>query len=85
MSKKKRKHLHKRMWLAPNDPDSQAWVSWSIPSYNMGDGGGMDIQIADCRRHISLGLYNKNDERKIQRLIDFLEDALAKHKEVRDA
>ena len=84
MSKKKRKHLHKRIWLAPGDPESSAWVAWTIHSYSMDD-GDMDIQIADCNRHITLGIYDKQDERKIQRLIDFLEDALAKHKEVRDA
>ena len=83
MAKKKRKHLHKRMWLAPNDPDSKSWVSWELPSYETE--GGMTIEIADCFRHISLQLNGKQDERKIRRLITFLEDAVQKHVEERDA
>ncbi len=83
MAKRKRRHQHKRMWLAPNDPDSQAWASWKIPSYN--SEGEMDIQIGDCFRSINLGLYNKRDERKIRKLIKFLEDAVQKHAEERDA
>jgi hypothetical protein len=71
------------MWLAPADPDSQAWAAWKIASYERE--GGMDIQIGDCFRSISLGLYNKKDERKIRRLIKFLEDAVQKHVEERDA
>jgi len=83
MAKKKRKHQHKRMWLAPADPDAKSWVSWEIPSYETE--GGMTIQIADCYRNISLELRGKKDERKIRRLIKFLEDAVDKHVEERDA
>lgn len=83
MSRRKKKHQHKRVWLAPSDPDSLAWASWKIAGYERD--GGMDIQIADCYRNISLGLYNKRDEAKIRRLIKFLEDAVAKHVEERDA
>lgn len=83
MAKKKQKHQHKRMWLAPNDPDSQAWVAWQIASYSKE--GEMDISIADCHRSISLTLYNQKDQRKMQKLIDFLQDAVDKHVEERDA
>jgi hypothetical protein len=83
VAKKKRKHQHKRIWLDPSNPDSQAWASWKICSYH--DEGEMDIQIADCYRSISLTLYNKRDERKIRKLIKFLEDAVQKHAEERDA
>ncbi len=79
----KRKHQHKRIWLAPSDPDSQAWASWQIASYS--SEGEMDIQIADCNRHIGLGLYDKKDQRKIERLIKFLQDAIDVHVEARDA
>jgi len=83
MAKKKKRHQHKRIWLAPNDPDSQAWASWQIPSYS--DAGEMNISIADCYRKIDLTLDNKADERKIRKLIKFLQDAVVKHVEERDA
>ncbi len=82
MSKKKRKHRQKRMWLAPTDPDSKAWVAWNISSYS--EDGEMDIQIADCFRNITLCLYNKRDERKIRKLIKFLQDAVDIHVQERD-
>ncbi len=80
--RKKKKHQHKRIWLAPSDPDSQAWAAWQIAGYSRE--GEMDITLADCHRSISLGLYNRKDERKIQKLIDFLQAALDKSKEERD-
>ena len=83
MAKKKRTHQHKRIWLAPTDPDSQAYAAWQIASYSKE--GEMDITIADCHRSISLTLYNKTDQRKIQKLIDFLQAAVWKHVEERDA
>jgi len=83
MARKKRKHQHKRIWLAPTDPDSQAWAAWQIANYSKE--GEMDITMADCHRSISLSIYSKADERKLQKLIDFLTDALELSKEQRDA
>lgn len=80
---KKRKHQHKRIWLSPSDPDTQAWAAWEIGSYSTE--GDMDIKIADCHRSITLGVYNKRDERKIQKLIDFLTHALETSRSQRDA
>jgi len=80
---KKRKHQHKRIWLAPTDPDSQAYAAWQIASYSKD--GEMDLTIADCHRSIHLALYNKKDERKIQKLIDFLTHALETSRRQRDA
>ena len=79
----KRKHEHKRMWLAPNDPDSMAWVQYHMPNYSQE--GEMDIEIADCFRHISLTLNNKKDQRKIEKLIVFLQHCVDRHAELRDA
>ncbi len=82
----KHKHMHKRIWLAPTDEDSQAWAAYTINKYSMRDGtGDMNISIADCFRHIDLTLSGKKDQRKIERLIKFLQDAVAAHVEVRDA
>lgn len=86
MRKDKHKHIHRRIWLAPRDEDSQAWACYTINKYSMRDGSGdMEISIADCFRHIDLSLGSTSDVRKIERLIKFLQDALAKHIEVRDA
>ena len=86
MSKNKHKHIHKRIWLAPTDEDSQAWAAYTISKYSMRDGSGdMEISIADCFRHIDLSLSSKSDLRKIERLIKFLQAAVAAHIEVRDA
>ena len=86
--KKPVKHIHRRIWLAPTDEDSQAWAAYTINKYSVKDGSGdMEISIADCFRHIDLSLHSdsKSDLRKIERLIKFLQDAVAKHIEVRDA
>ncbi len=80
------KHEHKRMWLAPNDEDSQAWVAYTISKYDIKQGtGDMDISIADCFRHISLTLHGKKDQRKIEKLIKFLQACVDRHAELRDA
>jgi hypothetical protein len=79
----KKKHEHKRMWLAPNNPDSMAHVAYQIASYSVE--GEMEITIADCFRNISLTLNSKKDQRKIQKLIDFLQMCVDRHVELRDA
>jgi len=83
MAKRKKKHIHRRIWLAPSDPDSMAFAAYQVPSYERE--GQMDIEIADCFRRISLTLSGKKDQRKIERLIDFLQECVDKHVELRDA
>ena len=79
----RRKAIHRRMWLAPNDCDSMASVKYTIDSYS--DEGEMEISIADCYKTINLTLNNRADQRKIQRLIDFLEEAIVVHVRERNA
>ncbi len=73
----KRKTIHRRMWLAPNDCDSLASVAYTIDRYS--EEGEMNIAIADCYKTINLTLNNRADQRKIQRLVDFLTEAIAVH------
>lgn len=79
----KRKAIHKRMWLAPNDCDSMASVKYTIDTYSTE--GEMEISIADCYKTINLTLNNRADQRKIQRLIDFLNEAIVVHVRERNA
>jgi len=79
----KRKAIHRRIWLAPNDCDSMAYVKYTIDSYS--DEGEMEISIADCYKTINLTLNNRADQRKIQKLIDFLKEAIEVHVKEREA
>ncbi len=78
----RRKAIHKRKWLAPSDCDSMAYAKYTIDSYSTD--GDMEISIADCYKIINLTLCSAQDLRKIERLIDFLQEAVAVHKQERD-
>ena len=78
----KRKTIHKRIWLDRNNADSMACASYTVESY--ADDGDLNITIADCFKTINLGLRTRADIRKINRLIDFLTEAVAVHVQVRD-
>ena len=79
----KKKHIHRRIWLDPSNPDVMSWVSYQKPS--CAPDGEMDIQIADCFRNITLSLNHKKDQRKIEKLIKFLQEAVEIHVRLRDA
>ncbi len=79
----KRKAIHRRIWLAPNDCNSMASAQYTIDSYT--DEGEMEISIADCYRTINFQLNCRADQRKIQKLIDFLKEAIEVHVKERNA
>ena len=70
----KHKEIHKRKWLSPTDSSSLSYVSYTM--YEYGD-ESMSLCIADCNRNINLHIMNKKDRRKIQTLIDFLNQAMS--------
>jgi hypothetical protein len=78
----RRKATHRRIWLAPGDPDSLSAASYTISEYETD--GEMEITITDCYRKISLSLRDRRDLRKINKLIDFLQEAVAVHEVERD-
>jgi hypothetical protein len=78
----KRKAIHKRLWLSPSDCDSMAYAKYTIDSYSID--GDMEISIADCYKIINLTLQSARDLRKIERLINFLQEAVVVHKQERD-
>jgi hypothetical protein len=69
----KRKSKHRRIWLAPSDPDSFAYVAWQQDAYD--DRDTVNISIADCHRSISLYCSGTQGIKKIDKLIDMLEEA----------
>jgi len=78
----KRKDIHRRIWLAPKDPDSLAYASYHIDEWTRD--GDMEIVLSDCTRIINLTLNNKQDQRKIERLIAFLQEAVDVHVQERN-
>ena len=74
---KKRKEIHKRIWLQPSDADTMSHAAYTIGQY--GD-DGISITLADCNRQINL--YFDTDKaagrRKLDKLIAFLQEAREK-------
>lgn len=69
----KRKSWSKRKWLCPNDPDTMSYVACSQDKYSERD--SVNIQIADCNRSINLYCEGKAGLRKLDRLLDSLQEA----------
>lgn len=69
----KQKVIHKRIWLQPKDPYTKSYAMYTVYS---NDDYGSNINIADCYRSIDLSMNSKKDRRKIQKLINFLQEAV---------
>lgn len=62
---KKRKTIHKRMWLSSNDIDSMSHCSYTIDEY---DEYAMTVRLADCSRSISYYCEGDKGIRKLNEL-----------------
>ncbi len=76
MSRKK-KTIHKRVWLEPSDPDTLSYVAYTLGQYGEDD---LNITLADCNRQINLYFSEtKKGRRKLNKLIAVLQEAQEKY------
>ena len=69
----KRKAISKRQWLIPNDPDTMSYVAYSQDKYD--DEYTVLIKIADCNRCINIYCSGRVGLRKLDRLLNMLQEA----------
>lgn len=77
-SKKLRKTFHRRVWLAPNNPDQLSYIAYTIAP----DGSLGEVTIADCARIVNLDFYYGSSNKasikqaltKMDRLIKALQE-----------
>jgi hypothetical protein len=61
------------MWLAPSDHESFSYVAYTQDSYD--DEDTVNVTIADCHRSVTYYCSGKAGLKKLDRLIDMLEEA----------